>query len=331
MKHRAWLWVLAAATLLSLPVLGLGFFNDDFIHRVALSADSDTYRRGPLTLYDFLRGGRENAPLLDSGLLPWFTDPELTARFFRPLSSATLALDVSLFGDRALPAHLHSLAWFAFAVVLVWKIHRALVPAKVAGWATFVFSVAGAHVETTSWIAARHILVSSVFGLLAWYAEIRRQELAKPSFAFLGAAALVVGLLASEAALCAVPFVVLQAWFGTNGRAKQRALRALPTFAIALSYLAAYTLGGYGTRNIGAYVSPFDSPGRFVAVAAEKLPILANELFTAIPCVLSYAGESALRTFIVLGIVASALVVGFALRAAQRLGDDARHVFWLPF
>src|SRR5262245_62384843 len=142
MPNRWALALLALATLLSLPVLSLGLFNDDWIHRAALSASFEGYQRGPFTLYDFLQGGRENAALMDAGLLPWFADPTLTARFFRPLSSALLALDVLAFGEHALFAHLHSLTWFALAIVLVWTIQRALLPEGAAPWATLVFVVA---------------------------------------------------------------------------------------------------------------------------------------------------------------------------------------------
>jgi hypothetical protein len=330
MRNRPWLWVLVAASLLSLPVLTLGLVNDDFIHRLALSAASEKYNRDALTLYDFLKGGEENAILMDAGLLPWFTDPGLTARFFRPLSSLLLALDVSLFGQNALPAHLHSLAWFALVVVLAWKIHRALLPERVAPWATFVFAIGGAHVETTSWIAARHMLVSGAFGLLAWYSEIRRQELGDRRLALLGSACLVVGLFASEAALCAVPFVLGQAWFGGNGSTKARFSRTLPTLSIGLVYLVAYAVAGYGTKNIGSYVSPLDAPLRFVVTAVGKLPLLATELFTGLPCVLSYADQTVARAFWVTGAIAAALVTTFALRKAATLGPEGRNFAWLP-
>lgn len=330
MERRAWLWVLAAATLLSLPALSSGFFNDDFIHRLALSSVADGYRRGPFTLYDFLRDGRENAALVNAGLLPWFTDPELTVRFFRPLSSLLVALDVSLFGEQALPAHLHSFAWFLAAIALVWNIQRALLPARAAVWATFVFAVASAHAETTSWIAARHVLASGVLGLLAWYAEILRQKLDRPELALAGAAALVVALFASEAALPAVPFVIGQAWFGTHGSSKQRIARVLPTALITFVYLVLYDLGGYGTHDNGSYVSPFDSPLRFLGVVAENVPLLASELFAAAPSGLSYAGDTARRVLWVIGVVSVALVATFAVRRARTLDGAAPHLAWIP-
>src|SRR4051812_30505825 len=106
--------VCLASIVLALPALRSPFFADDAVHRAMLTGRSPTgLHWGPLHLYEFVGGaGHEAGAMRDRGILPWFADDQLRLRFFRPLSSATLAADERLFGPVTWPARLHSLLWF---------------------------------------------------------------------------------------------------------------------------------------------------------------------------------------------------------------------------
>ena len=85
------------------------------------------------------------AALIEQGLLPWFTDPELKLRFWRPLSSATLAIDSFLFGRNAVLAHVHSLGWLVVLVTAASRLYQRWFPAPVALLASLLFAFSGVH------------------------------------------------------------------------------------------------------------------------------------------------------------------------------------------
>jgi 4-amino-4-deoxy-L-arabinose transferase-like glycosyltransferase len=131
----------------------------------------------PFELYDFVGGPTRPASLMiDRGLLPWFTDDGLTLRFFRPLSSAMLAMDARLFGERTWLARLHSLLWFLAILGLVAVLHRRLLSPSAAGVATLIYAISAGHALPVSWIAARHTLVCTAFSLLTFWLHLRVRE-----------------------------------------------------------------------------------------------------------------------------------------------------------
>lgn len=316
---------------LSLPVLRGGLHDDDFFHRLALSGRAPAFRRDVWSLYEFVPSSGEARRLIDHGLLPWFADPELRTRFFRPLSSALIGLDVKGFGDRALPAYLHSLIWFSVVLWLVVRIHRRLLSERAAFWASLSYAIAGAHAATTSWIAARHVLVGTAFGLAAFAVSLswrdKRGRLALGGGLASGAL-LTVGFLASEAALSAVPLLLSELWLGRREARRERLQQALPVVVVTLVYLGLYALAGYGTRRMGSYVSPFETPGRFAVAALERLPLLLEEAFLGAPCALGQLGGVLRWTLWGLGVVSAVLVVRWFRRAAA--ADTTRRLSWIP-
>src|SRR5262245_35511913 len=109
---------------LSLPALTVGFSNDDLLQRLELEGKLPGYERPWLTLYDFTPPCRSIAELTNWGYLPWFSESDLSLRFFRPLSSALLTLDHALFGRNALAAHVHSLVWLMLLVGVTAALYR---------------------------------------------------------------------------------------------------------------------------------------------------------------------------------------------------------------
>lgn len=326
-----WVIVGVVAFVLSVPALSVGLFYDDVIHRVVLADAWPHYHREPWSLYEFMRGGDENAVLRRVGLLPWFSEPDVAIRFFRPLSSLLVALDYALFGDAALPPHLHSLLWFGAVVVLVWKIHRALLPEREAFFSSLVFAAAGAHAETLAWAASRHVFVAGALGLGAWYVCIRAHELRRPWLVLGSHALLIAGFCASEATLCVVPFILGYQWFAPGQTSRQRVVHASPTVLCTLVYLAFYSAAGYGTLHVGGYVSPFDSPSRFAMALVERVPVSLTQLFTAIPAITSYVSPAAKVVMWALGPLSALLVFFAATRRASRMEGRAACLRWIPW
>lgn len=317
-KAAVWVGVLA-----SLPALFSGFFHDDFLQRLSLEGAMPGYEPGPFRLYDFTWGGAPQvAQMIARGELPWFTDPGLGLRFFRPISSLTLAIDAWVTGRNAIAAHVHSVAWFVLLAVTVAALYRRWLGAREAAWASFVYALAGFHAMTTAWLSARHAVIGGAFAALALLAHARwRDEGWRPG-AWLGPLALAAGLCSSEVALGALAFWACDEAFARRDEARDRVRAALPAFAIAGAYLVFYAVGHYGTHEGGAYISPFDDPKAFAAAALVRVPVLLAEAYMALPSVVPAAAPPLEAPFALLGAL-SALGVGLALWALRDAFEPA--------
>ncbi len=163
--------------------------------------------RGPLDLYNFV-DDPSRATLLARGFLPWWSDPALTMRFFRPLSSALVWAEHRLFGDRPALLHAHSFLWWAAMVLGVGALLRRLLPRRAAWIGTAVFALAPCHALPLAWLANRPALIAVALGApaLAAYHRFRRDR--SPSQGALAALLFALAMLAGEYAFCLAGYVV---------------------------------------------------------------------------------------------------------------------------
>lgn len=327
MIRAAWFWPLVAALLVSLPCLAVGFSHDDLTHRLMLEGQVTGFEW--YGLYDFTPPGAPAADQIRQGSLPWFTNPELSLRFLRPLASASLALDHVLFGRSALPAHVQSLLWLSVLTVLAAVLYRRWFEAPAARLSAIVYALSGVHAMPTAWIASRHTLIAATFGALALWAWARFREQGSRLAAALALAALCASLLASESGLVAV--VLLMSYeLGTRGGRSGARGAALP-LGIGLAYVGFYGLAGYGAHGSAFYVSPFSAPLRYAVAALEGVPALLGELLLGVPSAVSgLGGRSVVVVLAALGL--GALLGCVALLRALRgeIGEGSRrHLVWL--
>ena len=88
--RKAWLVVvLVGGAVLFSPCLRTPYLLDDYMH-AAMVEGRLGITRGPFGLYDFVNDA-DRATLQHRGVLPWWADPQLKIRFFRPLPSALFA------------------------------------------------------------------------------------------------------------------------------------------------------------------------------------------------------------------------------------------------
>ncbi|MET0413375.1 MAG: hypothetical protein ABW217_18855 [Polyangiaceae bacterium] len=325
--RAAWFWPLVATLIASLPCLFVGFSHDDLTHRLMLEGELpgfDWY-----ALYDFTPPAAPASLQIERGSLPWFTNPEISLRFLRPVASATLALDDSLFGRAALPAHVHSLLWLALLVSLVALLYRRWFEAPAASVSAIVFALSGVHAMPTAWLASRHTLVAATFGVLALWGWIRFREQGSRLAAALALAALVLSLLSSESGLVAVALLV-SFELGTRGW-RSGARGAVLPLGVAVLYLAFYVLAGYGAHGSAFYVSPFSAPVAYAKAAVLGVPALVVELLLGLPSAVSgLGGSAALLSFAVLGLVAAAGAAALLHLPWTEIGAGSRrHLLWL--
>jgi len=177
---------------LTLPAIGNGWSFDDLPQRLIL-LQHPLAGAPPSAMFTFLDGDPDRTrTLIDLGTLPWWTDPEIRASFWRPITVWTHRLDYALWPDFAALQHLHSLLWLVALVWIAARFYRSLFGATwVAGLAALLYALDDAHGFPAGWLANRNALVATTFGLLAlWIHDRWRRSGWRPG-AWLGPGAFV--------------------------------------------------------------------------------------------------------------------------------------------
>src|ERR1022692_3947769 len=171
MRRRSWtagvvlIGALAAGGAVNRAALRATFSLDDFAQR-AMIEGTLTPRRGPFNLYDLIADDNRTA-LVDRGVIPWWSEPNLTIRFLRPLPSLLVWVDHRLFGNEAFGPHVLSFLWWVAAVLAAHVLFRTVL-GKWAAWiATMVFALSPTLAIPIVWLANRAVLLSLTFGALA--------------------------------------------------------------------------------------------------------------------------------------------------------------------
>ena len=303
----------AVAIALSMAVastsIAVGFLTDDHGFRAMLHATS---QRAPAAhdLFRFVPGDPADTQLrVRFGRLPWWSSGDLRIHFLRPLTSLAFAADDRVFGAAPLGYHLVSLAWFLALVGCAALLFRRLLPPAAATLAVAVFGLSAAHVEAYAWISARHAVIAGALAAAALAVQAGRRG------RWLAPVLLAGALAASEAALAAVPLAIA---LGLGRPAASRASRgwacAIPA-ALGVAYLAGYAALGFGTRASGGYHDPVADPLGFLALAAQRVPVLLGDAALGIPAELAHV--VAPWRLAVIGVAAVG-VVGLAWLATSR-------------
>ncbi len=276
--------------------------------------------RSPFDFYNFVDDGNRGV-LVERGLVPWWASPNLTIRFLRPLSSALLYLDHKAFGDMALPMHLHSLAWWVVAVLLVRSLFRATFSPRVAAIGTCVFALAPCHAMPLAWLANREALVSIVFGLLALNAYTKWRDARAPASALVAGAFFALAMLGGgEYALSFGGYVLaIEIVRKADGLVK-RAAGMLPFVVPALLYLAVRGALRYGAAGSGFYSDPLREPWVFAKKAPWRAVALVIESWWTYD-VASFSPSNASwfpRVLLAVLGLSSAVAIGTVLRRVLR-------------
>ena len=279
MRARPWIGIallLAAGVVLFLPAVRAPLFLDDYMQASMVEGSFPSPRFGAFDLYDFVND-TDRALLYERGVLPWWTEPDLQIRFFRPLSSALLWADHSLFHGSPLPLHVHSLLWWVAAVLAARLLYRRLLTPRVALIATIIYALAPCHVFPIAWLANREALVSIVFGIPALAAYVRWREGRRPRDAAVSAGLFALSLAGGEYAICFAGYVVAFELVTRGERLARRGLGLLPFVGPTAVYLAVRAALGYGAHGSGYYADPFLEPSQFSRVAARRAATLLAE------------------------------------------------------
>lgn len=323
-RKRAWLplaLLLLAGVIVYLPALRSPYLLDDYLHASMIDGTFPA-RRGPFDLYNFVDDA-DRATLIERGMIPWWSHPRLTIRFFRPLSSALLWADHRLLGNGPLPLHVHSLAWWAAVVLAARAFFRRAFSARVAWLATVIFALAPCHVLPLAWLANREALISLGFGTLALTAYLRWRAELRPRDGAAAAALFAIALLGGEYAVCLGGYVVAFELLRRGDGLGRRGLGLLPFAAPAAAYLFVRARLGYGAAGSGFYTDPFHETRAFLGVAPRRLGTLLADLWLTLDNqTLSADTPAWALALLVLGV--GALLVVPLRRTLTRLDDAPR-------
>ncbi|HSO34202.1 MAG TPA: hypothetical protein VLT33_16820 [Labilithrix sp.] len=321
------LLVLLGGALLFAPALSTPLFLDDHLQG-AMVEGTFPGKRSAFDLYAFVDDG-DRAALTARGLLPWWADPRLTIRFFRPLSSALLWFDHRVLAHAALPMHLHSLAWWVAAVLAARSLFARLLSPRVVLFATAIFALAPCHALPLAWVANRETLVCLVFGALALGTQARWRDDRRPRDGLLAGALFALALLGGgEYALCFGGYVVAMD-VGRRERAARRVAGWLPFLLPAVAYLAVRGALRYGTAASGFYSDPLREPGAFLVNAPWRFIALLGTGWLTLD---SEPWRLGLSRWLLVGIVlgcAGALVVPIRRAFASLEPRQRAAITWL--
>lgn len=266
------------ATVLMLPALGTGFLADDYFHRASLLPlrEFPELIHPPLDLFAFSYGDPVRLePLIDHGIAPWWTLPELKMAFCRPLSSLTHWLDYRLWPDSPGLMHAQNLLWFFLFVAGSAVFFRRIFGATlVAALAALLFALDDAHATPAGWIAGRNTLVAATFGVWCLVAHDRWRRAQWRPGAVLAPLLFALALLSAEAGVATLAYLVPHAVFLDRARGWRRLAALLPYGVLLIVWRIAWAMRGYGVAGVGAYVDPVGAPLEFIRAVLDVGPVL---------------------------------------------------------
>src|SRR6185295_2790892 len=96
----------------------------------------------------------------DAGVFPWWVDLHARIAFWRPLSSATHAIDHALWPERPGLMLLQNLGWLALSLALAWRLYRRFVPVRwLAVLSLALYAFDDARGPAVGWIAGRNTVM----------------------------------------------------------------------------------------------------------------------------------------------------------------------------
>jgi hypothetical protein len=324
---RRWLFrgALVLAVLVHVPALFAPFMLDDHDQAAMLEGRYGP-GRAPFNLYDYVDDANR-ASLFERGFLPWWTDPHLVVRFWRPLASFLIWADYRAFGLHPFWHHLHSLAWWVVAVLGVHALLKRCFRPRSVLFGTIAFALAPAHAIPLVYVANREALVSAALGVWALVAYTRWREAHRPRDGLTAFVVFALAMLAGEYSLCLAGYVVAVELFKRREPLARRAVGLAAFVVPAAAYFAAHVGLGYGAHGAGFYRNPFHDFASYARVAPRRLAILVGSAWLGV----DESWTEASSWGIVLLVAATIGVVSVPLVRALRdtNEDERRNALWM--
>ncbi|MHC4831238.1 MAG: glycosyltransferase family 39 protein, partial [Planctomycetota bacterium] len=152
-------------------------------------------------VFDDLSLLRKNPAIRDPGLL-WDALTRPGASSYRPVRTASFAIDFALSGDRTWAYHLLNALYHGLTAVLVHAVVGRLSRSRAAALcAALLFVAHPVHTESVAYISGRRDVLTGLFCLLGFYAYLRFREAGRWRWLGLAGVSLLLGLGVKEMAV----------------------------------------------------------------------------------------------------------------------------------
>jgi hypothetical protein len=319
MTGRSWttgvvlIGALAAGVAVNRAALRATFSLDDFAQR-AMIEGTLTPRRGLFNLYDLIADDNR-AALVDRGVIPWWSEPNLTIRFLRPLPSLLVWVDHRLFGNEAFGPHVLSFLWWAMAVLAAHVLFRTAVGKRAAWIATVVFALSPTLAIPIVWLANRAVLLTLTFGALALALYVRWRDARSRGLGLATIGAFAATALTGEYALCFLGYLIAFELCRRGEPIRRRLVGMLPALGPLLLYAAVRAVLGYGTAGTGFYRDPTTDLGTYLQALPRTFSALLASAWLLTDVTMPWFASHFVQALLVVG--AGVLMVG-TIRKARR-------------
>lgn len=315
--------VFLGALLLHAPSLWMGFFFDDHVHQLVLDGTVHVEHMRPWNLFDF--GYASDWQDVDGllGNFPWWTSPDFSIRFLRPLTSLSLRIDHTLYGGDAVGYHVTNLLLYFFALVAV---HRLYLTLGLGRWtaigALALFSTSNGGWLAISWPANRSTLLVLIASALAVSVLERRERLGR---GLALAAALACGLLACASkesgvaafAVIGLRLLLIRRNAGDEATKRWAAGGMAAAITLALAYLLLFLGLGYGPNSM-LYAPPWTDPVGYLSNLGILLTAGALELLAPVSIDTTPMLTGSMSVSVVLGTLFALPLLAYVTRAVGR-------------
>lgn len=267
------LLAMALGILLGIPTLWMNWGpSDDLLQRnIILSSPlSEVLTR----LYVFLDPSI-NHRMMEAGFFPWWTYEQARIVFFRPIAALSIWLDYQVWPDSYMMMHLHSLILYGVLCWVAARLYRRLMGNTLqTGMAVILFSLSSAHIGCVVSLAARNLILTTLFGLLAVTFHDLWQRDGWRSGAILALVSLTLSLLSAETGIATVAYLLAYIIFLNEDPWRKRMVVFLPYMIVIGVWWLVYQGTGLGPLGSGFYMSPWQAPLQFGLAIIERAPFL---------------------------------------------------------
>ncbi|MCG8671608.1 MAG: hypothetical protein MI867_19540 [Pseudomonadales bacterium] len=281
--------------LLVAPSIITGLQLDDYYHWALVTqhalAVPGQDAAGIVGLFTFLDGDPQRTQaLIEKGMLPWWTLPELKYAFWRPVAEITHIIDYGLWPNNPVLMHLHSLAYLLLLFIAVYRLFGRWLSGPALVWAFWIFALSYTHGFASGWLANRNAVLATLFVALTMLFHDRWRQSGKLSQHLLALMFFSLGLLSGEIGVSAGLFLLAFALCmepSTNKASGiigfiQRMLTIAPYGIVGILWLFARAILGYGAEGSGHYVDP-TNVAAFLEIAGWRYFLLLTGLIWSLP------------------------------------------------
>jgi hypothetical protein len=246
---------------------------------------------------------------------------------WRPLTAFTHWVDYRLFPHAPAWMHLHNILWYAAAVFLVAVLYRRMATSpRVAALAACLFLLDKDTYLPVLYVANRGFFIALVFGLLCLQAHARWRTTGSGTALALSALCLLLALLANEAGVSTLAFVIAYALVLEPGGWSARVKSLVPAGVVVAGWRLIYWASGFGVRGAVGYIDPGYAPALFLRHLASRANGLLGGQLTGLPPEIDMAFSAEWRAALVVFFATFTAICGAVFVPVLRRDRTAR--FW---